>query len=34
MWHGCGFSAVGAWIVVRVVRVVRLIAFRLAGAGC
>jgi hypothetical protein len=34
MLHGPGFSAVSAWIVVQVVRVVLLIAFRLAGAGC
>jgi hypothetical protein len=29
---GCGFSAVSAWIAVRVVAVVCLIAFRLPGA--
>jgi hypothetical protein len=29
----CGFSAVSAWIAVRVVAVVRLIAFRFAGPG-
>jgi hypothetical protein len=31
---GCGFSAVGVWIVVRVVLVVRLVAFRFRGGGC
>jgi hypothetical protein len=31
MWHGCGFSAVGAWVAVRVVPVVHLIAVRFPG---
>jgi hypothetical protein len=31
--HGGGFSAVSAWVAVRVVPVVRLIAFRFPGAG-
>jgi hypothetical protein len=33
MPFGCGFSAVSAWVAVRVVPVVRLIAFGFAGAG-
>jgi hypothetical protein len=36
MGHGCGFSAVGVWVAVRVVpvvRVVRLLAVRFPGGG-
>jgi hypothetical protein len=34
MRQGCGLSAVSAWIAVRLVPVVRLIAFWFPGPGC